>query len=357
MNLKISLLSIVLMAMPFFLDAQTARNPLNLEPARVTLQKRLSAWKLSNEVFYLSDGSRIDKRTVTYDENGRKKVDMIRSWNKNDDTWRNTLQSDYRYEAEKEVVITRSGGLYQTKTETFFSTTGKPVYSLTYRWNNETDDWAIKPHLRCAWEYDSYGIVMICLKQSWNSDANKWSDYNIRILYSYNEAGALIEELFQTCNGESEQWINKGKYSYLTDNEQQKTAISFFFASGQWIFDGKTVYFYDNEGKIARCEYYNSSTGELFSAYSLITYSESIDFPVVVESQEVTVYPNPVVSTFELTVPDEYLGKTMQLFDMTGVQVKMMAVQNQKTQVDISGLSSGVYILRIGDITKKLIVK
>ncbi len=357
MNLKISLLAFVLLVMPVCLEAQTARNPLNLEPARVSPQKRLSAWKLSEEIFCLVDGATIDKRSVIYDENGRKKSDITLRWNQANDTWQNALQSNYHYETEKEVVMTLSNGMYNSKTETFFGSDNKPAYSLTYQWNKEADDWSPLPCLRSEWQYNSFGLVSQCLKQYWNSNTRVWNPFDIRILYSYNEAGVLIEEIYQTRNPEPEGWVNKGKYAYSTDNENQKTATSYVFAAGRWMFDGKTVYLYDEEGKITRCEFYNREAAETFSAFSLITYSESIESPDVIESKEVTVYPNPVVSSFEVTIPEACIGKNIQLFDMTGKQVKMLPALTQKTLVDISGLSSGLYLLRIDNLTKKVVLK
>jgi len=356
MNLKISLLSILLMALPFSSEAQTARNPLNLEPARVTLKKQISSWILTGETFYLADGTQLDKRSYTFDENGRRIADVTLRWNKADNSWRNVMQSEYLYEKGKEIVIDKSERPGWSKTEIFSGMDGKPVYSLAYLWNKNAYDWSANPYQRCEWEYDSNGLVKACFKQYKNRATNEWDDVSIRILYLYDEAGVLNEELFQTWNAELNQWSNKGRYIYSTDNEQQKEAESYFYASGKWIFDGKTVYLYDGDGKITRCEYFNNSDKSL-TAYSLFTYSEGFEPQNVAESNEINVYPNPAVSSFELSVPDGYFGKTMLLFNVSGNQVKSIPVHNKITQVDVNGLSSGVYLLKIDEVTKRVIIK
>jgi len=356
MNLKISLLSILLMALPFSSEAQTARNPLNLEPAQVTLKKQISSWILTGETFYLADGTLLDKRSYTFDDNGRRIADVTLRWNKADNSWRNVMQSEYLYEKGKEIVIDKSDRPAWSKTEIFSGMDGKPIYSLTSLWNKNADDWSANPYQRCEWEYDSNGLVKACFKQFNNRASNEWDDVSIRILYLYDEADVLNEELFQTWNAELKQWSNKGKYIYSTDNEHQKVAESFFYASGEWISDGKTVYFYDVDGKITRCEYFNT-TNKSLAAYSLFTYSEGLEPQNAAESYEINIYPNPAFSSFELSVPDIFIGKTMLLFNVSGNQIKSIPVQNQITQVDVSGLSSGVYLLKIEDITKRVIIK
>ena len=356
MNLKNSLLSVVLMAVPVCSEAQTARNPLNLEPARVTLKKQNSSCVLTNETLFLADGAQLDKRSYTFDENGRRLADVTLRWNKTAKSWQNTMQTDYLYEMGKEIVISKSDRQSMSKTEIFSGADGKPVYSLTCLWNKNVDDWSVNPYQRCEWEYDNKGLVTAYLKQFKSKTSNEWDDYSIRILYSYDETGALKEELFQTRNAELNQWNNKGRYIYSTDNEQQKVAESYFYASGEWKDDGKTIYLYDGEGKITRCEYYNT-TDKSLAAYSLFTYSESIEPLVVTETNEINVYPNPTVSSFELTVPDACVGKTMLLFNVSGNLVKSMPVNRQNIQVDVSGLSSGFYLLKIDDAAKRIIIK
>ena len=356
MNVKISLLSFVLMALPVCSEAQTARNPLNLEPARVSLQKRISSWRLADETFYHADGSQFDKRSYVFDEYGRQIADVTLQWNKADNTWQNAMQTEYLYEKDKETTIAKSNRQSTSKTETISDSEGKPVYSLTCLWNKNTAAWSVHPYQRCEWIYDDNGLVQAFMKQYKNRTSNEWDDYSVRILYAYDRDGVLNEELFQTWNAKTGQWTNRGKYSYSILNEHQKAAISYIYASDDWIVDGKTIYFSDEEGKITRCEYFNH-TDETLAAYSLITYSESIEPPTVIESNEINVYPNPVISSFELTAPDEYVGKTMQLFNVSGNPVKSMPIHSQHTQVEVNGLPSGVYLLKIGDVTKRLIIK
>jgi len=356
MNLKVILLAIIVGAVSVSSQAQTARNPLNFEPAQVTLQKYVLSKNLADELIYHADGRQIDKRSINYDNNGRKTKDVVLRWNETNKSWQNLMVSEFSYEEGKKIVSNSSNRQNMSKTETVVDSNGKPVYSFTFSWDDGSDDWSVIPFMRCEWVYDTNGLATTYLKQYKNRKTNDWNAFSERILYIY-KAGDLVEELFQRWNNQQEQWINGGRYCYAKESDQKIVAFSSIYVSDEWLDDGKTVYLYDGEGKITRGEYYKNSTDATFDAYSLFFYSEVSDFAAATEPKELIVYPNPVVSSFELTVPDGYAGKIMYLFDLYGNQVKTLVVQNQKTSVDVSGLSGGIYILKIDELTQRLIIK
>ena len=358
MNLKISLLSVILIALPVCSQAQTARNPLNHEPAQVILQKGISSWKLSEEIFYHADEMPFEKRCFLYDENGRKTAELKFDWHKADRTWNNTAKSEYQLEKGKEIVINWERDKYTTKTETFPGTDGKPQYAITRSWNNATDDWSILPSMLCEWQYDANGRLTACLKKMMNPTTSEWNDYHVRIVYTYDATGVLLEETYQSWNTSLAQWTARGRYSYTDGNNMQKVATSYFYAANDWVFDGKTVYNYDNEGKIVRSEYYRNSTDKTPDAFSVFTYSETATLlPEMIEPIDIQVFPNPAVSFVELTVPKEYFGKTMQLFDVFGKLAMTQLVTNPTTRIDVTRLTSGVYLLKIGESAKKIVVQ
>lgn len=357
MKLKISLLFIVVVACLPYAGAQTACNPLNFEPARVPILKGLSSWKLSEEIYYRADDTPFEKRSYQYDENERQTAELTFRFEKDDRTWRQTVKSEYQYDEGKKIVMELSGQQWTSKTEIMADVDGKPCLSFAYAWNRYADDWSVNPYLKTEWTYNEQGQVTTCLKLHKNPTTNEWYEFDIRISYDYDSDGALREELFQSWNNEQRQWINKGSYRYSTINKLQKEAVSSFFVNDNRVFDGKTVYFYDEEGKIARCEYYKYNTDKVLNAYSINTYTEMASQPETLESPEITVFPNPVVSSFTLTVPKEFVGKTMYLFDAWGKQAKMLPVADQTTQIDVANLTRGVYLLKIGELSNKIVLK
>ena len=357
MNLKISLFTLVIMVVPFQLSAQSARNPLNFEPEQMALKNRFSLCELSEEIFYRADGTPLDMRSFLYDEGGRKTMELTLKWSMSDNAFHQTEQCDYSFETNKVVVVKKLRERFETKTETIYDTGGKPVYSLTYRWNNKSKDWSVQSYLRCEWVYDSNGRITACLKQYKNSESDTWGTYKERIVYYYDISGDLVEELFQSRVDEDEKWTDRGKYSYENVGDRQKVALSFFWASSNWISDGKTVYLYDGDGKIVRCEYYKNGTDDTLHAWSAYAYTERKPLPDILESVKVNISPNPAVSFIVLSVPDEYVGKIIQLFDVWGKLVKTVQIAEQTMQIDVTGLPRGIYLLKTGNLSKKMILK
>ena len=360
MNLRFGLLSVVILTISVFSSAQTARNPLNREPANVLIKMGNSSWKLSEEAFYRADGTEIDKRIFTYDESGRKISHTTLSWNEHDGLWQNSLKSDFVQEDNKSVSISSVGNMTgwqnSDKVESVYNAEGKRIYSLSYSWDNNNDDWAIDPSLKCEWNYDENGRVTEYLKVHPDKGTGEWTTFEARILYTYDKEGELTEELYQSWNVDGKSWESRGKYVYSKDSGTQKTATSYYYVYDKYFPDGKIAYLYDEEGRLARCNYYGNNPENSLSAFCLYTYTES-KCQVISEMADISVYPNPVVSSFELTVPGALVGKTASIFDVYGNFVKSVVATYEKTQVNINGLSGGVYVLQIGDKTKKLVIR
>ena len=282
-------------------------------------------------------------------------------WNEHDGSWQNTTKNDFFRGENSEVTITSvenlTGWQYTTKTENVYDAENKQTYSLTFSWDNSIDDWSLTPMQKCEWVYDNNGRMTECLKKRFDNKANEWSVAEARIVFFYDKEGSISEEMYQSWNEDSKSWINGGKYNYSNDNETQKTAISYFYVSDRWVFDGKIIYLYDNEAKLVRADFYGENADDIVKAYSLYNYSEK-SCPVISETTaDINIFPNPVVSSFELTVPETLVGKTASIFDAYGKFVKSIIINNEKTQVNVNGIFGGIYVLQIGDKTKKFVIK
>lgn len=74
--------------------------------------------------------------------------------------------------------------------------------------------------------------------------------------------------------------------------------------------------------------------------------------------QEVKVYPNPVVNNqFFVSVPATVENATMELFGLDGKQLMKRAVKNAIEEVNVSGMTSGVYLLKINSDKGTQVVK
>jgi hypothetical protein len=65
---------------------------------------------------------------------------------------------------------------------------------------------------------------------------------------------------------------------------------------------------------------------------------------------EVSVYPNPANSNFNIEIPDSYVGGEFSIIDLTGkVVLRDRITQSAIKQVDISNLNDGIYLIRLNN--------
>ena len=79
----------------------------------------------------------------------------------------------------------------------------------------------------------------------------------------------------------------------------------------------------------------------------------------VAEGMSVSVYPNPAVSTVNVSFDALESASEVELFDMTGrrVAVYPVAAGCSDIQLSVDGLANGIYMLRMADATAKVIVR
>jgi len=92
---------------------------------------------------------------------------------------------------------------------------------------------------------------------------------------------------------------------------------------------------------------YTNSCGASTSLQYAITVKSNVDVISSSLNSEVKIFPNPVISgTFNLRVPDSYVGYKINIFNLIGEQVYNNTLSGNEMSIH-SGLIPGVYILRI----------
>ncbi|GHV69331.1 hypothetical protein FACS1894199_17840 [Bacteroidia bacterium] len=74
-------------------------------------------------------------------------------------------------------------------------------------------------------------------------------------------------------------------------------------------------------------------------------------------TSSLTVYPNPVSGTMTVKNPDYESVHIIELFDLNGQLVGQYSSSEATSNIDVSGLSSGLYVLRAGRQTQKIIIE
>ena len=362
MKTNICLLSIALTAITLGSQAQGTRNMLNSRPASIRLHAGQSPKYLINSTYYTADSVMFDQYIYQYGENGKMSTELYQSWNGKNSSWRDNSKTTYTY-GDNSMSYTYSTWSTDewrnaSKTEYTYNTAGKKTSSLYYKWDAASEQWANQPYIKDSWVYDGNNRITSFTEQYRNTEANDWNAPSVQILYSYDENGKLTEELLQTRNSGTAAWENDGKYEYIYDEDNNTvTCMSYIPLKGNWIYDGKIICIYDKDNDMERCEYYSNDINASMMAYCVYNYSESMGTAKVADNAEISVYPNPAVTTFELSVPESLVGKNIQIFDAAGKLTRTHTVSDTKTTLSATDMSAGMYFIRIGNATRKLIVR
>lgn len=68
------------------------------------------------------------------------------------------------------------------------------------------------------------------------------------------------------------------------------------------------------------------------------------------------VYPIPAKGTLKVEVAEEFIGKTVFLYDMTGKLLLEIDLNSLCTSIDVSFLPSGTYLLKTDKVLKKVAI-
>ncbi|WP_299213802.1 carbohydrate-binding protein [uncultured Aquimarina sp.] len=88
----------------------------------------------------------------------------------------------------------------------------------------------------------------------------------------------------------------------------------------------------------------SKENGSVTQAQLVITYDTNRDDNLD-NSNDITFYPNPVVDV--INISGETAGKTIKMYNAIGVLVKEVVLQESQNTIDMSDLSSGIYIVNI----------
>ena len=91
--------------------------------------------------------------------------------------------------------------------------------------------------------------------------------------------------------------------------------------------------------------------GNQFAGYVKILFAESATDVEELDITSVYIYPNPVVNTLSIQGVDE--NTSLEVYNLTGKSV----LKNKGTELDVTSLTQGTYILRINNQYVKFIKK
>lgn len=78
---------------------------------------------------------------------------------------------------------------------------------------------------------------------------------------------------------------------------------------------------------------------------------------VVGADYHMNVFPNPTTGKFQVVGLDDQKAIPMDVYDITGKKIVSYNLQNNNQQFDLSSFSSGIYLVKIGNQTKRIVLQ
>jgi hypothetical protein len=183
-------------------------------------------------------------------------------------------------------------------------------------------------------EINTPGIHTLTITST-SEDGKATKDYVITVNYFYPTA--IIQRYWDDVLVIDLNTANNGGYS---------------FVSYQWTRDGEPI--------AGETKSFLNLDGKPAGTYNVLITADGNTVQVregvvITVSRGLRVYPNPISSNATVENQEWKTVKYMQLFDMSGRLVREYPVGGETTSIDLSGLSTGIYLLQTGKQTIKVI--
>lgn len=179
--------------------------------------------------------------------------------------------------------------------------------------------------------------------------------YYLQVIYEYDPHDNLLAEIHK--KPESGDWVNSEKYSYSYDeNDNATSGIYEKWLYGTWI--GSCAGHKEAENLNMFYNNMKSSMGFLVDGYSCISSfrtSYKLAHPLPVQEyplkNDIYLFPNPVSEILYIETTEDNNIPKVKIYSIQGV----LLINTTGKQIDLTSLSSGLYIVNINGINKKIV--
>jgi hypothetical protein len=364
-------------------------------------------WKWETVICYNDQGAVIERLTQSFENNGLAVSQLIEK--KTGSDWVNDTRVSYTNDIYGRLItalteLWQSGAWVNfTRVSVTYDAAGQIILESVEK--NQGGSWV--NYVRRSYGYDGLGRKMSMLQQRWigavwendlrttydytanvitvlteySDDGNPWQ-VGGRFTYSCDLNGNYVELLMESW--EEEQWQNGAKVEYTNDPEGNiLTEWGYDPFGNGWVSSSRKIYTYDNNGNAltGKTEQYSAGDWLPEVATSYIYHKKEYilvlnvpvyryeatyrGFPLGMEEKPslyFSVYPNPAKDFITIDgLRENNAAQVVYLTDNLGKPVKKLNLDQNQMQLDVSGLTNGLYMLTVrtkeGSATRKLIIQ
>jgi hypothetical protein len=226
-----------------------------------------------------------------------------------------------------------------------YNSDNKETAATLQQWNLNINNW--QNLTRYLYTYNDEGLMATSLFQQWNSLNSVWFDLGLET-YTYNENGKLI--LSQV--GDVETSGGRNLYTYNASNELIQH-VNQQSANGIWINIMQELFSYNPDGTLAQEIRQHVTNEGSWVNHKRITYNYTgLGVPHFNERQLV-VYPNP--SRDHIIIKGGVEGTDYSISDAMGRMVASGELHETDELINVEQLTAGIYLIKAGDSTIKII--
>lgn len=306
---------------------------------------------LKSKIFQISwsndQWDEIEKYLYTYDENNNLIVCECHVY---DDNFLCGWKETYTYDTENNLTEMLFQRLICEGWQWIYGGTSNYIYDEQ---NNLIELIVQYPFMgelaknRNCYTYDNHNNRVEDLWQQFDPD-NQWRNLQ-KHTYTYDVMDNLQGKVSQVW--ESNQWNNINKTDYTYNEKNNGTIVSFQqWENNKWVdYDANLEFYYNNmlsSYRYAllgmpcyRLEVSNAKTGTVS-----IQENPSIE-------KTITLYPNPVSTILSIENENCNIISEIKIYSIQGV----LLINTKGSQVDVSSLPSGLYVVEVDGVCRKIV--
>ncbi len=338
----------------------------------------------------------IYRYTYTYDGSGNMLTELDEFWNSGTSSWRNYERLTYTYNGSNKI-LTELEESWNTGTSTWvnnsrytytYDGSGNLLTELSESWNTGTSTWVNSD--RYTYTYNGSNKILTELVESWDTTSIWVNTY--RDTYTYDGSGNMLSQSWDIWDGGTSTWWNYEsftydsggnvltwlelgvyRYTYAYDgngNKLTELEESWDAGTSTWVNHSKYTWTYDgNDNSVSekREGWKNSNwqpaldEGYVYSKKNLVghlgnIYRYEASFVSFINTgientltgnNYLSIYPNPAQGNITIEISGTDNNTTASVYNLQGQMLLQQTLTVAKTEMDISSLPNGVYVIKL----------